>query len=292
MNIAGEVPAMRLVKFSVGDRSAAGILLGDVVHVVGDWWPGPASGAPFGLASLDATGLERALARATERLNLDQVRLAVPIGPGNRIIAVGFNYLDHAAEAGATPAGPPAIFLRDQASLVPHLAPLVRPAVSTCFDYEGELAVIVGRPVRHVPREEAAQAIAGYTCFMDGSLRDFQKQSVTAGKNFHASGAMGPWILPAHLAAGIGRARIETRLNGATVQSSRIECMVHDCAALIAYCSAIMCLEPGDVIATGTPAGVGFRRTPPLWLAPGDRVEVFVEGIGTLANPVIDEPDR
>ncbi len=216
----------------------------------------------------------------------------LPLIPNpKKILCVGLNYRDHVAElAGAKSAAEvPGIFVRFPGTLLGHGQAMQRPRASTMFDYEGELAVIIGKPGRHIPVEQALEHVAGYTCFVDGSVRDFQKQSVAAGKNFWASGPLGPWMLTADEMPDPRKFVLTTRLNGVQVQHSGLDMLIHSIPECINYLSKVTPLEPGDVIATGTPAGVGHRRTPPLWLKAGDRLEVEISGIGTLANPVIDE---
>ncbi|WP_423455015.1 fumarylacetoacetate hydrolase family protein [Ottowia sp. VDI28] len=223
---------------------------------------------------------------------LEELQLLPPIPDPGKILAVGFNYAEHAQEANSAAAAAPAFFARFTDNLVGHGQPIVRPVVSECLDFEGELAVIIGRAGRHVSKEDAMAMVAGYACFNDGSVRDFQKESITAGKNFPATAPFGPWLVTADAVPHPGRLVLETRLNGVRVQRSETSHMVHDIASLIAYASRFTPLRPGDVLATGTPAGVGLRRFPPLWMRAGDVVEVEIEGIGLLRNPVIDEgPD-
>jgi 2-keto-4-pentenoate hydratase/2-oxohepta-3-ene-1,7-dioic acid hydratase in catechol pathway len=169
----------------------------------------------------------------------------------------------------------------------------VRPRASTKFDYEGELAVVIGRTARHVSRDRALEYVAGYTCFNDGSLRDWQGHSTqfTPGKNFEGSGAMGPWLVTSDELPDPAALHLTTRVNGDTVQSAPLSDLLFDVPALIEYISTFARLEPGDVIATGTPGGVGAYRTPPLWLRPGDVVEVEIDRIGVLRNSVIDEAE-
>lgn len=222
-------------------------------------------------------------------LPLEELQLLPPIPDPGKILAVGFNYAEHAREANSGAAAAPAFFSRFADNLVGHGQPIVRPAVSECLDFEGELAVIIGRAGRHVGKADAMAMVAGYACFNDGSVRDFQKESITAGKNFPATAPFGPWLVTADAVPHPGRLALETRLNGARVQHGETGHMMHDIASLIAYASRFTPLRPGDVLATGTPAGVGLRRVPPLWMRAGDVVEVEIEGIGLLRNPVVDE---
>jgi len=183
----------------------------------------------------------------------------------------------------------PSVFSRLHNTLVAHGGDIVRPRASTHFDYEGELAIVIGERCRHVPRAGALSVIAGYTCFIDGSVRDFQKHSVFAGKNFPATGPLGPWMVTSDAIGDPQRLELTTRLNGTVVQHDTTDHMIFDVATLIEYLSTVTWLEPGDIIATGTPDGVGTGRTPPLWMKSGDRLEVEISGIGTLGVNVVDE---
>jgi len=220
---------------------------------------------------------------------LSSVLLLPPLPDASKILCIGLNYKSHVAETGRDLPPQPSVFLRTHASVVGQGATMVRPKASTNFDFEGELAVVIGRRGRHVPEADALAHIAGYTCFNDGSLRDFQKHSVTAGKNFDRSGACGPWIVTADEIPDPTALTLCTRLNGSEVQRSTTDLLIYTIPRIVSYLSSFMALEPGDLIATGTPAGVGARRTPPLWMKAGDVIEVEISGIGTLRNPVADE---
>ena len=280
--------SMKIVKVERDGRTAEGFLEGEEVRIVGGWSDGPADRAPFALSQRLADRLEGLRDTASEVVPLAEVTLAPPADPSARIICIGMNYRDHVGEIKLDVSEHPVIFTRSLDTLVGHGGEVVRARVSETFDFEGEIAVVIGRGGRHIAAEDALDHVGGYTCFMDGSIRAYQKHSVTAGKNFWRSGAMGPWIVPAGAFAPQDPA-LATRLNGEVVQQSRASLMIFDIRHCIAYVSQIMPLRPGDVIATGTPGGVGSRRTPPLWMKPGDTIEVEVEGIGTLANRVIDE---
>jgi 2-keto-4-pentenoate hydratase/2-oxohepta-3-ene-1,7-dioic acid hydratase in catechol pathway len=211
---------------------------------------------------------------------------------GARIFCAAVNYAAHRDEMGRGETGVhPMIFLRTPASLVRAGEPLVRPRVSERFDYEGELAAVIGRPGRHVAREAALDHVAGWTAFLDGSVRDWQRHNsqFTPGKNFDGSGSIGPELVPSTRFGDYRAHSLKTLVNGEVVQETAIELMLFDVEALIAYVSAFTLLRPGDVIATGTCAGVGEKRVPPLWLKAGDRVEVAISGMPVLSNPVVDE---
>jgi 2-keto-4-pentenoate hydratase/2-oxohepta-3-ene-1,7-dioic acid hydratase in catechol pathway len=221
-------------------------------------------------------------------LPLADVTLQLPLHPG-KLLAVGGNYGAHAQEIGMRALQAPVFFSRFADSLVGPDAPLIKPRLSQQLDFEGELAVVIGRAGRHIRESDALSHVAGYTCFNDGSVRDFQKESITAGKNFFATGPLGPWIVTAKEFADPSRAILTTRLNGREMQHAPVSDLIHPVAALIAYASSFTPLAPGDVIATGTPAGIGSRRSPPVWLQAGDRIEVEISGIGVLRNTVVDE---
>lgn len=231
-----------------------------------------------------------ALARgATADLKLADVELLPVIPDPEKILCIGLNYASHVGEVGRELPKVPSVFSRLHNTLVPAGGNIVRPKASIAFDYEGELAVIIGERCRHVPRVRALSVIAGYSCFIDASVRDFQKHSVTAGKNFPATGPLGPWMVTADVVQDPQRLELTTRLNGNVVQRDTTDHMIFDVATIIEYLSTVTWLEPGDIIATGTPDGVGLGRKPPLWMKGGDKVEVEISGIGTLNVNVVDE---
>jgi acylpyruvate hydrolase len=252
---------------------------------------------PGTLLSLIEAG-EGALAQAGKELvragAIDPLTLAFlpPISEPTRCICVGLNYREHAAESGVPPPVYPTIFSRFSTSLIGHQEPIVRPRVSTELDFEGELAVVIGRPGSHIDRNRALDHVAGYSAFNDGSVRDVQLRTSqwTLGKNFDGTGAFGPCFVPAdELPAGARGLRLVTRLNGIVVQEATTEDLIFDTPALIAELSKAFALRAGDVIVTGTPSGVGMAQSPQVFMKPGDVCEVEIEGIGLLRNPVIDE---
>jgi 2-keto-4-pentenoate hydratase/2-oxohepta-3-ene-1,7-dioic acid hydratase in catechol pathway len=214
-------------------------------------------------------------------------QLLVPLDAGARIFCIGVNYRSHVTETHREVEPQPSVFIRTQASVVAHGAGMTRPTASNNFDYEGELTVVIGRRGRLISQADAMSHVSGYTCFNDGSIRDYQKHSVTSGKNFEASGACGPWIVTTDELPDPTALTLVTRLNGEEVQRSTTDLLIHSIPRIIEYISTITSLEPGDIIATGTPAGVGSRRTPPLWMKPGDTIEVDISSIGKLTNPII-----
>jgi len=220
---------------------------------------------------------------------LADVKLLPPIPDPEKILCAGINYRSHAAETGRDLPKQPSMFIRLANTLTGHEGELIRPSVSQSFDFEGELALVIGRAGRHIPVEQALDHVAGYTCFVDGSVRDYQKISVSSGKNFPGTGPLGPWIVTTDEIPDPKRLTLVTRLNGQEVQRSGTDLLIYSVPQIIAFCSDFTPLAPGDIIATGTPEGVGHRRTPPLWMKAGDVLEVEISGIGTLRNRVVDE---
>lgn len=209
----------------------------------------------------------------------------------DKIICIGLNYMGHISETGRDRPAHPSIFTRYPQSFVGHGQPIVRPNVSDKLDYEGELAVVIGKAGRAIPTDSALNHVAGYTCLNDGSIRDFQRHTTQfwAGKNFDRSGSIGPWLVTADELGDPTLPHMETRLNGNIMQTTSVGDLAFGIAELIAYASTVCALCPGDIIATGTPSGVGLFRDPPVFMKPGDRVEVEISGIGILANDIIDE---
>jgi 2-keto-4-pentenoate hydratase/2-oxohepta-3-ene-1,7-dioic acid hydratase in catechol pathway len=218
------------------------------------------------------------------------ITLLPPITDPDKIIGFGLNYREHVIESGQPIPQHPSVFLRLANTLVGHGAPLIVPRLSVQLDYEVELAIVIGKAGRHVPTADALNYVAGYSCFNDASVRDIQfTHSLTVGKNFPATGGFGPWVVTPDEIPDPGRLAVKTRVNGVEVQNGNTDDLIFDVPAMVAYVSSFTSLAPGDVIATGTPQGVGFARKPPLWLKPDDVVEVEVEGVGVLRNPVVAE---
>jgi 2-keto-4-pentenoate hydratase/2-oxohepta-3-ene-1,7-dioic acid hydratase in catechol pathway len=245
------------------------------------------------LLAADGLGAARdALVGAKADFAPGSVAFAPVIPDPDKIICIGLNYRDHVAETGRTVTEKPALFARFAGSQVGHLQPLVKPAASEQFDYEGELAVVIGSAGRHISPGRALAQVAGYACYNEGSVRDWQRHTsqFLAGKTFASTGGFGPWLVTADEIPDPSALTLETRLNGKVVQHTSTDLLITAIPDLIAYCSTILPLLPGDVIVTGTPGGVGAKRTPPLWMRAGDVVEVEISGVGCLRNPVIAEP--
>jgi len=252
---------------------------------------------PGHLADLVARGNEHLLAAGRALLSGPEVDLGVvevmpPLPSPPKIVCVGLNYAEHSAESGYELPAYPTIFGRFASSLIGHGAPIVRPRVSEQLDYEGEFVAVIGRGGRDIPEARALEHVIAYSLFNDASVRDYQFKAPqwTVGKNFDGTGAFGPYLVTAdELPPGCQGLRLQTRLNGDLVQSASTDDLVFDVATLVSVLSEAFTLEPGDVIVTGTPSGVGLARKPPLWMKPGDVCEVELEGIGVLRNPVVDQ---
>ena len=284
---------MRLITYRKDNEDFTGVRVDDRVLSVEDIAPElpgdirqllAADGLPKLSAALEAAGAEGIPAADIE------YRPVIP-NPG-KIICIGRNYAAHAAEGGAETPTFPEIFFRSRTSLVAHKGSIMRPLCSTKLDYEGEFACVIGKPCRHASEENALDFVAGYTLFNDATLRDYQRfaSQWTIGKNFDATGALGPELVTAdELPPGLAGLSLTTTLNGAMMQEGDIDHLVFPVTTLIRILSECMTLEPGDVIVTGTPSGVGAARKPPVWMKDGDTVEVHVPGLGTLRNSVSDE---
>ncbi|MDH2435376.1 fumarylacetoacetate hydrolase family protein [Pokkaliibacter sp. MBI-7] len=245
-------------------------------------------------AGVDLQAAARAAHESTAaRLALDTVTLAPLVPEPGKFICLGLNYFDHAKEGGREKPDYPWFFFRGKSSLLADQEPGRVPKISSKFDYEAELAVIIGRSVpRHVSQQEALNYVFGYSCFNDMSVRDYQKRTPqwTIGKNFDATGGFGPVLVTAdELPQGAEGLNIQCVLNGEVMQNATTSDMIWSVAETIALLSECLTLEPGDVIAMGTPAGVGQARTPQVWMKEGDTVEIRIEGIGTLTNPILAE---
>ena len=280
---------MRLASFKAGGIATYGLFDGENLRE-----PGKAFRARFGdlravIAANELAALESDRTGVMHKVN--DVKFLPVIPMSDKVLCVGVNYRPHIEEMGRKVPDYPVVFVRFSGSQTGHGQAIVRPKVSEKFDYEGELAIIIGKRARHVARAEAFDCIAGYSCFMDGSVRDWQSHTpqFTAGKNFALSGSLGPWLVTRDEVPDPAELTLTTRLNGEVMQEGRVADLLFDIPMLIEYCSTFTELLPGDVIATGTPGGVGAARTPPVWLKRGDLVEVDIPKIGLLVNSVADE---
>ena len=249
---------------------------------------------------LDFIEIDASLTKAKQALSnpkavirdLSDIQFATLIDRPGKIVCMGLNYADHAKEGGNARPEYPSFFMRGPSSLAAHLAPLIRPTVSDKLDYEAELAFIVGKRARNMTRENALECVAGYSVFNDGSIRDYQRKTTqwTIGKNFDQTGGFGPCLVtPEELPPGAHGLQIQSRLNGAVMQNANTKDFLWGIAETIVLITECMTLEPGDVVITGTPAGVGYARTPPVFMNPGDVCEIEVEGVGILSNTIQDE---
>ena len=233
-------------------------------------------------------------APASARRPLHGLNFALPVARPGKIVCLGLNYLDHVKEGSQRDNIPkfPTIFMRAQSSLVAHGRPILRPKVSDTLDYEAEMILVVGKRAKHLTLANATSCIAGYSCGNEGSVREFQRNTTQwdMGKNFDQTGGFGPWMGTADELPEAGKGlKIETRLNGEVMQSDNIDNMMFPVVETLVYLTKGMTLEPGDIIFTGTPSGVGFARKPPVWMRHGDVCEVEIEGVGVLRNPIADE---
>jgi len=285
---------MRLASFRVRGRESFGLVIGDGVFDLGGRLA-TRDGSLRELLAADALDEARRLAgRASPDHALEEVELLPPVPRPGKILCVGVNYAERHEEYGdqAPPPAYPSIFMRTPGSFVGHRAPILRPPESTEFDYEGEVALVIGRPARRAREADAPGVIAGITCANDGTLRDWVRHgkfNVTPGKNFERSGAMGPWLTTMDEAGALDELTITTLVNGERRQHDTTAHLIFSIPKLVAYISSFTALEPGDVILTGTPPGAGARLKPPVFLQPGDVVEVSVSSAGTLVNHVEDE---
>ncbi|WP_421956337.1 fumarylacetoacetate hydrolase family protein [Polaromonas sp.] len=282
---------MRLLAFQNKGQPVLGLRLGqEIINLTEQGLPATLDellrAGPEGLASA-----KRAADKARTRLPLAGLQWLAPVQAPAKAIAVGLNYVDHAAEGNFEPPKYPVLFHRFPSSWVGHGQPLVRPHVSTQFDYEGELVIVIGKAGRYISKEKALDHVGGYSLFNDGSIRDYQFKSAQwmMGKNFDNSGSFGPeFVTPDELPAGASGLKLQTRLNGKVLQEANTRDMIFDVATLVSVCSEPFALQPGDIIIAGTPAGVGFARKPQVFMKAGDVCEVEIEGVGLLSNPIVD----
>ncbi|MGH6769594.1 MAG: fumarylacetoacetate hydrolase family protein [Xanthobacteraceae bacterium] len=280
---------MKLASYVADGAEAYGMVVDDGVVTMSNRFGRHAASLRDALAGGLLPQIKEAAANAQPDRKLSDITFLPVIPNPERIACAGINYRSHASETGREIPKQPSIFLRLADTLVGHEGEMIRPSISTNFDFEGELAVIVGRGGRHIPKECALDHVAGYTCFVDGSVRDYQKFSVTSGKNFPGTGPLGPWMVTTDEIPDPTKLTLMTRLNGQEMQRSGTDLLIYSIPHIVAFCSDFTTLAPGDVIATGTPEGVGHRRDPQVWMKAGDVLEVEITGIGTLRTRIADE---
>lgn len=285
---------MKLACFEHKGKSIAGLVHGEFIFPVSTIIPEAPESWPEVVEYLHSHNQEKIEARIAAKqdggIPLEKIALQLPVTSLNKIICVGLNYKDHAAETGQELPKYPVFFIRYHSSFVTPGQGLAMPKLSTKFDYEAELTIVIGTTVKDASVEEGLAAVFGYTVAMDGSVRDYQKRTHqwTLGKNFDATGSIGPWIVSANeLPSGAKGLGVQARVNGELLQDGNTGDMIFAIGELVAALTECMTLQPGDMILTGTPAGVGFARNPPVYLKAGDQVEVAVEKIGVLRNKVV-----
>ena len=282
---------MRIVAFAAADGPHLGTVVGDEVADV----TAAAPELPRDLPSLLAgPGLDALPDVDAPRRALTDVTLLAPVARPPKLLAIGLNYRDHVAETGREPPAHQLWFNKQSTCVVGPGAPIEVPRVSEQVDYEGELGIVIGRRCRHVPARRAREVVAGWLVVNDVSVRDWQQRSptFTMGKSWDTHGPIGPWVVSDDEVHDPHDLRIRTTVNGDLRQDGCTADMVFDCWEMIEHLSTAFTPEPGDIISTGTPAGVGMARRPPAWLRAGDTVRIEIDGIGALENPVVDEPDR
>jgi 2-keto-4-pentenoate hydratase/2-oxohepta-3-ene-1,7-dioic acid hydratase in catechol pathway len=282
---------MKLVSYRDKDGDTFGTMVGDGIFNIGRSTDIPCTTLRQALEADALDAIQDLVLTRDAYTPIDDITFLPVIPDPDKIICVGLNYATHVAEGGREPPEYPMLFPRYANTQVGHGEALTRPKASECFDFEGELAFVIGKKARHVPQSEALGYVAGYACYNDGSVRDWQRHTTQflPGKNFIGSGGFGPWLVTADEIPDPTVMTLTTRLNGAEMQRATTDDLIFGVARLIEYISTFTELVPGDVVATGTTGGVGAYREPPVWMKAGDTVEVEISGIGTLRNTVIDE---
>ena len=281
---------MKLMSFEFKSQATWGLLESQVVLDLGAVLRPSFPDLKSWITASDSSSLRQAIG-AAPRLDLKDLRWLPVIPNPEKIFCVGLNYEMHRKETGRTVVEHPTIFTRFPNTQTGHLTNILRPRVSTNLDFEGELALVIGKPGRYIARRDALDHVAGFSCYNDASVRDWQHHThqFTPGKNFPGTGAFGPCLVTPDDFSHFASRRITTRLNEQIVQQATLGEMIFDVPTLIEYCSSFNPLSAGDVIVTGTPGGVGVKRNPPLWMKPGDWVEIEIDGIGILRNSIVDE---
>jgi 2-keto-4-pentenoate hydratase/2-oxohepta-3-ene-1,7-dioic acid hydratase in catechol pathway len=278
---------MKLLSFTVDGQELFGAINGENVVALNERVRQKTLRDALAAGAMDA--MRKAARESTPDYQLGDIQFRPVIPQPEKILCAGVNYRAHASEVGRELPKQPSMFIRFTDTLVGHDGAMIRPSVSDNFDYEGELALVIGKGGRHIAAENALDHIAGYTILVDGSVRDYQKFSVTSGKNFPGTGPLGPWLVTSDEIPDPSKLTLTTRLNGQQVQHSGTDKLIYSIPQIVAFCSDFTTLSAGDVIATGTPEGVGHSRKPPLWMKPGDTLEVEITGIGTLRARIVDE---
>ncbi|AEA69989.1 MULTISPECIES: fumarylacetoacetate hydrolase family protein [Pseudomonas] len=282
---------MKLASFIVQGRSSYGVVEGDQIIDLESLKPTLGSDLKQAIGHNRLNELSTARLASLPRIPLADVTFLPVIPNPGKVLCIGINYATHVRETGREMPTYPMIFTRFADSQTAHLQPIVRPTASHKLDFEGELAVVIGKAARHVKPADALDYVAGYACYNDGSVRDWQKHTIqfVPGKNFPNTGGFGPWLVTGDEIGDPQDLELTTRLNGEVMQHTRTSDMIFDVRQLIEYCSTFTELAPGDVIVTGTTGGVGAFREPPVWMKPGDEVEIEIARIGTLRNSIVDE---
>ena len=278
---------MQFVSYLSNGTATYGLVVGDGVVDLGARGPHPNLKAA--IASGDLMALGAAAQGEAPDASLTDITFLPTIPDPTHVFCAGKNYKDHVEEMGFDMPENLSLFLKANSTLFGHRGQMIRPKVSECLDFEGELCAVIGKETRHVSDAEALDHVAGYTIMVDGSVRDFQKHSVTAGKNFVATGPLGPVMTTADEIPDPSQLHITTRLNGDVVQDAGVDLLIFDIPYIISYLSKVTTLQPGDIVATGSPEGSGAGRTPQLWMKGGDKLSVEISKIGTLSVEVIDE---
>ncbi|KTB59746.1 fumarylacetoacetate hydrolase family protein [Pseudomonas syringae] len=282
---------MKFASFIVEGRTTYGVVEGDQLIDMDGLKPTFGADLKQAISNNLLSGLGSDLLASLPRIPMAQVTFLPVIQNPGKVLCIGINYATHVRETGREMPTYPMIFTRFADSQVAHMQPIIRPKASHKLDFEGELAVVIGKTARHVKQADALDYVAGYACYNDGSVRDWQKHTIQfiPGKNFPYTGSFGPWLVTRDEIGDPQNLELTTRLNGEVMQHTNTSDMIFDVRALIEYCSTFTELAPGDVIVSGTTGGVGAFREPPVWMKPGDEVEIEISGIGILRNSIVDE---
>jgi 2-keto-4-pentenoate hydratase/2-oxohepta-3-ene-1,7-dioic acid hydratase in catechol pathway len=280
---------MKLASYIADGKECYGVVTGDGVITMNERFGGHAASLKEAIAGGLLPQIKEAASNGQADRKLSEIKFLPLIPNPEKILCVGINYKSHAAEHGTEAPKLPNIFTKFVNTLEAHEGELLRPKVSTSFDFEGELALVIGKGGRHIKAADALKHVAGYTCYCDGSVRDFTKYSLVASKNFLRSSPLGPWMVTSDEIPDPTKLTLVTRLNGKEMQRSGTDMLIHSIPAIIEFCSVFTPLAPGDIIATGTPDGIGAKQNPPVWMKAGDVLEIEISNIGTLRNTVADE---